>query len=369
MCTHRQRATSLSLALAFLTILACTSPRGGNGSGITSGGNGTTTGTGATGSTASGGGTGATSGVAGGVSIAPVSGQGQLALALVDAPASQAKEIWVTVTQVTAHSSATGWVPVPMVATAPFKVDLLKLQDAAVDLGFLNLPAGANVTQIRLLVDDKDGSNYVILPGGTEHVPLKVPSGSQSGIKIKGSWTITECGQTKITLDFDGKKSIFTHPAHQSTEWILRPVIRVKATDTAPIPCTETPPPGTETPPVTPVTPPAPVGQPCAADADCLTATCGADNVCAPGPVGAPCVATADCAGTATCTDLTCTSPSTTTPPSCTADGQCPSGFCDNGTCAPGSQGTPCTLNTDCQEGLTCTTTDAGLQCELLTPE
>ena len=329
MSAQPRRGATLSLAVAFLAILACTSAKSGNAN-------------------------------------APVTGQGQgqLALVLVDAPPDSAavKEIWVTITQVTAHTSGAGWAVVPM-KTSPLTVDLLKLQQAAEALGVLDLPKGTEVSQVRLLVDAA-ADNHVILADGSS-VALKVPSGSQSGIKIHGPWTINECEQTKITLDFDGKKSIFTHQTQQGTEWTLRPVIRVKLAETVPAECTATPP---GTPPVTPVTPPVAVGQPCVNGADCMSTVC-TQSVCAPGPVGAPCAATTDCQGTATCTDLTCTSPSTTPPPACTADGECPSGFCDSGACAPGSQGTPCTVNTDCQEGLTCTTTDAGLQCQLLTPE
>jgi hypothetical protein len=56
------------------------------------------------------------------------SGNGTLAIALVDAPSPDVKGIVVTVDTVTAHSEEAGWVTV---AHGPITVDLLTLQDVS----------------------------------------------------------------------------------------------------------------------------------------------------------------------------------------------------------------------------------------------
>lgn len=158
-------------------------------------------------------------------------GQGQLSVNLVDAPNPAVDEIWVNVERVVAHSTSAGWVTV---STTPILVNLLALQTESAPLGLVNLPAGT-ITQIRLVVSS-DG-NFVVTGGNK--VPLDVPSGSESGIKIIGPWEVPECSRLTVTLDFDGKSSI--HLADRGDTYNLRPVIRVKKEEVAEIGCTSTP--------------------------------------------------------------------------------------------------------------------------------
>jgi hypothetical protein len=162
---------------------------------------------------------------------------GSMELRLVDAPADEVKEIVVTIRKVTAHAAG-GWVEL---ASQKATVDLLKLQNGTfASLGVNALPSG-RLTQIRLLVDEA-GPNYVTTPDGAQH-PLKVPSGTQSGIKLKLGVELPDCPVGTITLDFDGKKSIFTHPTGSGDEWILRPVVRLKAVTAQPGDCSTSAPP------------------------------------------------------------------------------------------------------------------------------
>ena len=151
-------------------------------------------------------------------------GTGTLVVQLVDAPSPDVKGIVVTIDTVTAHSDQGGWVTV---AHGPITVDLLTLQDVAMQLGEVTLPAGT-VSEIRLQLVDS-GPQYVELADGT-HAPLKTPSGSTSGEKLKGPFKVSACTKHTLTLDFDGKNSIAYHETGgPNPEWILRPVIRVKA--------------------------------------------------------------------------------------------------------------------------------------------
>jgi hypothetical protein len=150
-------------------------------------------------------------------------GYGTLAVELVDAPSPDVKGIVVTIDTVTAHSEEAGWVTV---THGPLTVDLLTLQDVALKLGEVSLPAGT-VSEVRLQLDPA-GPQYVVLTDDS-HAPLKTPSGSTSGEKLKGPFTVSACSKHTVTIDFDGKSSIAYHETGgPDPEWILRPVIRVK---------------------------------------------------------------------------------------------------------------------------------------------
>ncbi len=295
-------------------------------------------------------------------------GQGRLAVSLVDAPAAAVKAVVVRITRVAAHSTTAGWVtisPDTISAATPLEIDLLTLQApaTALALGVVDLPPGT-VTQLRLFVA-ADG-NHVVLPDGTTQVPLKVPSGTQSGIKIHGPWTISACAETAVTLDFDGKRSLWVHPALQGDEWILRPVIRVKRAVEQPVGCgpacdaTHPCPAGqacSATGTCEEATPPgAPVDGPCQVDDDCLSKACGQDLTCQPGGANAPCETGADCASGA-CEAGSCTAPPGAAPAGapCQIDQDCVTNVCDEGSCGLGGQGATCGATTDCQEGMACT--------------
>jgi uncharacterized protein DUF4382 len=127
---------------------------------------------------------------------------------------------YVTIDKVAAHANG-AWVDVK--TNISVKVDILALSASAVDLGLTSLPAG-RITQIRLHVDGTHPPYVVTKDGAT--FPLKVPSGEQSGIKIIGNWNIGGCDKMALTLDLDGKRSIWIHPNGNGL-YILRPVIHL----------------------------------------------------------------------------------------------------------------------------------------------
>ena len=247
----------------------------------------------------------------------PPAGSGQLLVNLVDAPNPQVDQIVVGITQVTAHSTSAGWVVIQSFAT-PLQLDLLKLKEASAQLGLANLPTG-QITQVRLYLA-QDG-NYVVPQGKTSHEALKVPSGYQSGIKIHGPWEITQCNRTTVTLDFDGEHSIEYHQTGTDL-WILRPVIRVKKAETAPIGCGEN-----------------------------SGGTDGGTN----GPGGRACGEGSPCLEGEVCSSSICRGG---TGGSCSADSGCASGLCDanQSRCAPGGPRTACNVSEDCLSG-TCSNT------------
>ena len=294
-------------------------------------------------------------------------GPGRLAVSLADAPVPKASQVVVNVTRVTAHHETAGWLTItpPGVSEAtPLAVDLLTLQAPAqpLDLGLANLPPG-RVSQLRLYVTE--AGNYVVLGAGTAPVPLKVPSGTQAGIKVKGPWDVVACTQTSIVIDFDAKKSIWYHPEQRGAEWILRPVIRTLQVTTEPTGCDEG---CSETSPcpagqhcdadrqcVTDTPVPGPFGTPCRDGSQCLTGVCDETRHCGPGGARVPCATADDCLS-GTCDEGTCTVPENafSAGAPCLANGDCISNACVASICATGGQGAACRAGTDCQEGMTC---------------
>ena len=107
-------------------------------------------------------------------------------------------------------------------------IDLLRLQNG-VDSTLANevtVPEG-EYTQLRLVLKDSTGANYVVTNSG-EKQDLQVPSGAQSGIKIvlPGEVEVENDGdQLAVTLDFDAEDSFIETGNGQH---IFKPTVRVK---------------------------------------------------------------------------------------------------------------------------------------------
>jgi hypothetical protein len=274
-------------------------------------------------------------GLAGACSRSPT-GPGQLKVSLVDAAPADVDQIWVNITKVTAHSSSDGWIPV---AGSIGRVDLLTLKSAPLTLGTVKLSAG-RITQIRLYVDTVGNEVHVI--GDAAMTPLKVPSGFESGIKIIGPWRVDACDQTKVTIDFDGVASLEVHATGTGDEWILRPVIRVKKTETSPVTCEDT---GGTT---------CDVETPCSEGETCVNGKCEqAQNGAG---AGSTCTTNGDCLSGSCVKDQTGDlSHCAASPPqgACRSDGDCTNGTCQgDGSCADCTSSSQCSMMQVCSSGM-----------------
>ncbi len=107
-------------------------------------------------------------------------------------------------------------------------IDLLRLQNG-IDSTLaedVTVPEG-EYTQLRLVLKDSTGANYVVTNSG-EKQDLQVPSGVQSGIKIilPGEVEVENDGdQLSVTLDFDAEESFVETGSGQH---IFKPTVRVK---------------------------------------------------------------------------------------------------------------------------------------------
>jgi hypothetical protein len=146
-------------------------------------------------------------------------GQGQIKITMVDAPASY-DEVNIVVARVEVHKanadSNAGWIVINN-DTATY--DLLVLRNgASVILGNNSLDAG-HYTQIRLIIGT--GSN-VVVDGIT--YPLEIPSGAQTGVKLNHAFDIQAGLLYELLLDFDAGRSIVLTGNGQ---YKLKPVIRL----------------------------------------------------------------------------------------------------------------------------------------------
>jgi hypothetical protein len=148
----------------------------------------------------------------------PGTSQGQLKISMVDSPA-QFDQVNIVVTRVEVHmadSSEGGWM---IVNPVPHTYDLLQLTNgASVVLGDTFLTAG-HYTQIRLVLGD--GCN-VVTNGDT--IPLVIPSGMQTGIKLNHEFDLLPGNLYELMLDFNAEQSIHITG---NGEYMMNPVIRV----------------------------------------------------------------------------------------------------------------------------------------------
>ncbi|MEE4178236.1 MAG: DUF4382 domain-containing protein [Bacteroides sp.] len=122
----------------------------------------------------------------------------------------------------------------------PQTFNLLDLTDGvSAPLGIFDLEPG-DYNQIRFMLDAPEEGNgnhpnpgcYLEFGGDPENTqPLFVPSGSQTGFKAIGGFTIPEAGDLYVTADFDVRKSVVV--AGNSGKFILKPTIRLIVEDRA----------------------------------------------------------------------------------------------------------------------------------------
>jgi len=132
-----------------------------------------------------------------------------------------------------------GWVTVKEFDT-PFSLNILDYQNGESYFVTEEFIEAGTYTEVRLKLDanaenddsgDVSGS-YIKYKDGTKQA-LFVPSGSTSGYKVKGQFTLPEEGAVAVTLDFDARRSIVK--AGNSGKFLLKPTVRLIANQEAAI--------------------------------------------------------------------------------------------------------------------------------------
>jgi len=161
-----------------------------------------------------------------------------LNVSLTDAPMSRAGvvSVFITVTGVEVQPANGSAMSFPMMN--PLTVDLLSLQkgNLASLVNAASVPAGS-YGWIRLDLDTSAGKNYVLVcSDGTttcaspSNIPLTIPSGAETGLKIVRGFTMPVNGAIHLVVDFNVDSSIV--PIPNSASWHMKPTLRVVQTDT-----------------------------------------------------------------------------------------------------------------------------------------
>jgi len=144
----------------------------------------------------------------------------RLQVKLTDSPFPNAKEVWVDVKQVEIIMSDTSN-PIILNGAHPGLYNLADLTNGKDTLlADATIPAGT-ISQIRLILND---NNYIVTYDGIT-IPLKTPSGQESGLKVQVHQQVAGGILYRLVLDFDAGKSIVQ--AGNSGNYILKPVLRI----------------------------------------------------------------------------------------------------------------------------------------------
>lgn len=159
-------------------------------------------------------------------------GHAKVNVYLIDAPASY-DEVWVEVLGVEIlpkgknEENGNAWINLAH-ESEDQKINLLALTGGnSAHLGEVEVPAG-EISQIRLLLGD---DNYIVQNG--QRINLTTPSAQQSGLKLKIDKPLSAGISYDLIIDFDASKSIVR--AGNSGQYILKPVLRVVAEESATI--------------------------------------------------------------------------------------------------------------------------------------
>lgn len=163
-------------------------------------------------------------------------GKGTLNIYLTDAPGDYS-EVNIKISKIEGHIAIEGeegeegeegsWV-ILKEWDEDLLVDLIKLEDVSILLVSLELEPN-KYTQLRLfLKSDEEEDAWVVLEGSegpegaTLTEPLEIPSVYQTGIKLNHPFEIIAGMVTKLTIDFDAKKSVIKTG---NGKYKLKPVI------------------------------------------------------------------------------------------------------------------------------------------------
>jgi hypothetical protein len=152
-------------------------------------------------------------------------GTGQLTVKLIDAPMASVATAPVTISQVYLIGGSDENGPRYTIFDTEHTYDLVALQGGVnADLGTVTIPAGT-YTQMRFVVTDAS----VTLDDGTAFEHLRVPSGTQTGIKVTFTSPLQISGGDQKVLIADmniSKNFVFTGPPTAPTGAIFTPVIQ-----------------------------------------------------------------------------------------------------------------------------------------------
>ena len=158
-------------------------------------------------------------GGSGSVVVAGAANTGTLKLSITDKPSDNYAHVVISIREIrvvpagmdNAQDNDPG-LPVVVSFATPKVVDVMQLNFVQLALGEKILPAGT-YNQIRLILEPnlngQSPANYIVLKSDlATQIPLKTPSGQQSGLKVLGPMVVKPDIISAVMLDFDPKTAI-----------------------------------------------------------------------------------------------------------------------------------------------------------------
>ncbi len=166
-------------------------------------------------------------GCGGGVGDGAQTQNGTFTLAITDAPVDDVMNVFVEFTAVTLKPRAGQEISFEF--DPPEQVDLKTLEGEKMVtlLDHVTVPAGAyNWVQLHVNgeFDGQDMSGTYVIDAMGQH-DLRIPSGSQSGLRLVSGFTITVNQNTNFVIDWDLRKGL-TNPIGQPG-YFLKPALRI----------------------------------------------------------------------------------------------------------------------------------------------
>lgn len=150
---------------------------------------------------------------------------GSVSVGLTDAPTMELSSVNIAFNAIRLKPADGDWLEFNLDETGV--VDLLTLQGGVTEPLITNeeVPAGV-YNEIRLIIDTEN--SYVTKESdGDSQFTLAVPSGEQSGLKLKGGFVVAADSSNNFTIDFDVRKSIVDPQGQALADYMLKPVLRL----------------------------------------------------------------------------------------------------------------------------------------------
>jgi len=157
---------------------------------------------------------------------------GTMTVSITDAPVDDADEVWIQVRGIAFKREGSAPEFVQDLTPSPRRINLLEYQQGRVAVLLDHVPFEAGRYEwLRLIVDNEANvrDSYLMVDG--QECELRVPSGSESGLKLNRGFTVPAAGSLALTIDFDLRKSIHAPPGQAAgacaTGYQMRPTLRV----------------------------------------------------------------------------------------------------------------------------------------------
>ncbi len=150
---------------------------------------------------------------------------GKVSVNVTDAPASEFTDVTVSFTGISLKPADGKWIEFTF--DAPKTWNLLDLTGGISEplITDEEVPAG-EYSELRLKIDTEN--SHVVLASNPDYeATLAVPSGEQSGLKLKGELIVAADSTTDFTIDFDVAKSIVSPQGTSLADYLLRPSLRL----------------------------------------------------------------------------------------------------------------------------------------------